>query len=109
MTLKGRPEENSTIGESVKSPMKCLKNPSPDLEVPDCMTALVTQRWRWSFTELDRSRLGKRLSWGSSGDCKSVESSMALYQELPLESWASTLLKATGTPKPIGYPATPAS
>jgi len=33
----------------------------------------------------------------------------ALYQELPLESWASTLLKATGTPKPFGYPATPAS
>ena len=75
MTLNGLPEENSTMGESVKSPMKCWKNPSPDLALPDWKTALVTQRWRWSFTELARSRLGKRLSCGSSGDCRSVESS----------------------------------
>jgi hypothetical protein len=46
MTLKGRPEENSTIGESVKSPMKCLKKPSPDLALADWKTALVTHRWR---------------------------------------------------------------
>jgi hypothetical protein len=76
MTLNGRPEESSTIGESVKSPTKCLKIPSPDLALPDWKTALVTQRWRWSLTELERSRKGKRLSCGSSGDCKSVESSM---------------------------------
>ena len=76
MTLNGRPEENSTMGESVKSPKKRLKNPSPDLPLGDCRTALVTQRWRWSFTELARSSLGKRLSCGSSGDCRSVESSI---------------------------------
>jgi len=62
MTLKGRPEENSMIGESVNPLMKCLKKLSLDAEVPDCKTALVTQRWRWSLTELERSRLGKRLS-----------------------------------------------
>src|SRR5947208_6157480 len=76
MTLNGRPEENSTMGESVKSPKKCFKAPSPDLALPDWKTALVTQRWRWSFTELARSSLGKRLSCGSSGDCRSVESSI---------------------------------
>src|SRR6266568_659659 len=44
MTLNGRPEENSTMGESVKSPKKCFKAPSPDLALPDWKTALVTQR-----------------------------------------------------------------
>src|SRR5258708_31988865 len=77
MTLKGRPEENSTMGERVKSAARCLKKPSPNLAAADSKTALFTQRWRWSFTELERSRLGKRLSCGSRGDCKSVESSMA--------------------------------
>src|SRR5579859_75347 len=46
MTLYGLPEENSTMGESVKSPKKRLKAPSPDLPLGDWKTALVTQRWR---------------------------------------------------------------
>src|SRR5207253_10785137 len=33
----------------------------------------------------------------------------AWYQELASESCASTLLKGTGTPKPVGYPARCAS
>src|SRR2546427_5563270 len=77
MTLKGRPEENSTMGDRLKSPKRYLKKPSPCLALPDWKTALFTQRWRWSFTELARSRLGNRLSCGSRGDCRSVESSMA--------------------------------
>src|SRR5712672_3530060 len=35
MTLYGRPEENSTSGDTVKSAMKCFKKPSPDLAPPD--------------------------------------------------------------------------
>src|SRR5260370_19474803 len=62
ITLKGRPEENSTMGEREKLAMRCLKKPSPDFAPDDWKTALFTQRWRWSFTELERSRLGKRLS-----------------------------------------------
>src|SRR5258708_6099121 len=46
MTLKGRPEENSTIGDRVKSAMRCLKKPSPDLAPAAWNTALFTQRWR---------------------------------------------------------------
>src|SRR5215472_14445045 len=85
ITLNGRPEESSTIGESVKSPKKRLKTLSPDLALPDWNTALVTQRWRWSLSELERSRSGKRLSCGSSGDCKSVESSME-WEKVYLDS-----------------------
>src|SRR5882672_9481413 len=62
MTLNGLPDEYSMMGEKVKSAMKCLKKLSPDLACADWNTALVTQRWRWSFTELERSKLGKRLS-----------------------------------------------
>src|SRR5581483_3442453 len=46
ITLNGRPEETSTIGAKVKSPMKCFQAPSPDLALPVWKTALVTQRWR---------------------------------------------------------------
>src|SRR5260370_35559090 len=35
MTLKGRPEENSTMGEREKSAMRCLNKPSPALAQPD--------------------------------------------------------------------------
>ena len=62
MTLNGLPEEYSMMGETVKSATRCLKKPSPDLAPADWKTALFTQRWRWSFTELERSRLRKRLS-----------------------------------------------
>jgi len=62
MTLNGLPDEYSMMGEKVKSAMRCSKKPSPDLARADWNTALVTQRWRWSFTELERSKLGKRLS-----------------------------------------------
>src|SRR5260370_41570609 len=62
MTLNGLPDENSMIGETVKSATICLKKPSPDFVPADWKTALFTQRCRWSFTELERSRLRKRLS-----------------------------------------------
>src|SRR5882724_12054898 len=46
MMLKGRPEETSTMGERLKSPIRYLKKPSPDLAEGLWKTALVTQRWR---------------------------------------------------------------
>src|SRR4029077_16874733 len=112
--------------ERVKSEIKYLKNPSPDLALPDWNTALVTHLCRWSLSELPRSMNGKRLSCGSRVDCRSVESSIecdhvwlessskflvnrlerftvrALYQEFPSEVDVSTLLKGTGAPKPTG-------
>ena len=75
-TLNGRPEETSMIGASVKFPMKCFHGLSPTLPDVVWKTPLVTQRWRWSLTEFDFSKFAKRLSWGSSVDCKSVPLSM---------------------------------
>src|SRR5260370_35151012 len=87
MTLNGRPEASSMIGARVKLPRKCLKNPSQLLAPVDWNTALVTQRRRWSFTELARSRLGKRLSSGSRAvfrdDASSMEGDQALPENLP--------------------------
>src|SRR5208282_5571027 len=80
MTLKGLPEETSMIGDRVKSAIRCFQKLSPPLAGELWKTALVTQRWRWSLSELERSRFGKRLSAGSSVDCRSVESSIECDQ-----------------------------
>src|SRR5438445_10472174 len=75
-TANGRPEATSTMGERVKLPRKCFHNPSADFAEGAWKTALVTQRWRWSKSELPRSTLGKRLSCGSRRVGKSVASAM---------------------------------
>src|SRR5215471_2123846 len=76
-TVKGFPEDTSTIGARVKS----LNSLRAQFESFDALavwnTALFTQRWRWSKLELERSRFGKRLSCGSSKVCRSVESSIS--------------------------------
>ena len=76
ITLKGLPEETSIIGATVNPPAKCFHASSPLLAVAVWKIALVTQRCRWSLTEFDRSKNGKRLSCGSSVDCRSVPSSI---------------------------------
>src|SRR4029077_16872747 len=80
ITLKGRPEDNSISGAIVKLLRKACMNPSPCVCGEVWKTPLVTQRWRWSLTELARSRNGKRESGGSGVDCRSVASSMECDQ-----------------------------
>src|SRR5215813_1308555 len=80
ITLKGRPDETSMSGANVKPLRKCRQALSPLLPAPVVKTALVTQRCRWSFTEFAFSRFAKRLSCGSSVDCRSVPLSIECDQ-----------------------------
>src|SRR5262249_47761732 len=80
MILNGRPEETSMIGATVNPLMKWAHALLPLFEAPVLNTALVTQRWRWSFTEFPRSRLANRLSCGSRVDCRSVPLSIECDQ-----------------------------
>src|SRR5206468_8684968 len=76
MMLNGRPEFRSMIGASDQLLKSLPTKPLPST-LPDCSTPLKTKRWRWSKSELERSAFGSKLFCGASGDCKSVESSIA--------------------------------
>jgi len=126
MTLKGRPEEYSMIGDMVKLAMSCFRKPSPDLatsrlEDGGCSPSGGAGRSRnWSAPGLGSGCLEAReetevgrvvdgMGPGVAGEqLKAFGETLErlkvkeLYQELPLESCASTLLKGTGTPKPPG-------
>ena len=75
-TLYGRPEETSIIGATVKFPNTRFQKPSPLLPPGLRYTPLVIQRWRWSKSELPRSKAGKLLSCGAKRVERSVESSI---------------------------------
>src|ERR687883_1421732 len=75
--LNGRPEEISTIGETVKSERKRWpKSVALRHDGGDATTALKTKRWRWSKSESERSARKLRLFCGFKSVCKSDESSI---------------------------------
>src|SRR5262249_11667120 len=80
ITWKGRPEDTSIRGATVKLLKRALAKLSPATCAEVCKTALVTQRLCWSLTEFDLSNCGKRLSCGSRVDCKSVPLSIECDQ-----------------------------
>src|SRR5438270_9863918 len=78
--LKGRPEDISKMGATMKSAKKLRQPPSPRQVAGDASTPLKTKRWRWSNKESARSRSSRVTSCGSRSVCKSDESSMACDQ-----------------------------
>src|SRR2546423_2405171 len=78
---KGRPDEIPKIGDKVKSARKRYMPLSPlRHSAGEASTPLKTKRWRWSKSELARSRRKLRLSCGLSSVCKSEESSIECDQ-----------------------------